>query len=251
MLPGLCYNGGMQLYRLLGYWSFEVEASGVARWSNANPAVTGAYPFVPRGIDEDVFNSFMRYIIRVAYFSFGQAGWELSPWWWWAQHEINGTGQARSWYKWMPQDVEAAQSLFENAGVRVLSNPTFGPELLTSVEPSTILAMYKERVWLYRQEWYGRTGYNRFEEVGPLGDIAMWNSRESRWPKGWPDRVCFGLRYYDLIEDVPLITARYWTKAAVIYLGQGEKGREGVYYLRRADEWRADLRSPSTAWMGW
>lgn len=229
----------------------EVKATGVTGWTSATLPFPCLLPFTPLGIDEVVFEYYMRYIYRKMRFTFGDTIASASVWLSWAMSEINAQAQGRSWYKWMSEDALTAWDYFNVAAVRVMRNPTFEREVLKTVEPSTILATYKERVWLYRQEWYGRKGYNKFEEIGPLGDIGMWNSRDPKWVKGWPDRMCFALKYYDLIEDVPQITARFWTHAAVIYLGRGYKLREGEYYLTRADEWRANLRSPSTAWMGW
>ena len=229
----------------------EITADRQDGWRIGDPAVTGGYPFVPLGIDEEVFDALMRYTVRVAYYSFGEGGWQLQPWWWWAQNSINGQAQYGSTYKWVPKEIEAADVLFAAQGARKFVNPDFGPETLKTVEPSTILATYKERVWLYRQEWYGRTGYNKFEEVGLLGDILMFISHDKGWIKGYPDRMFTALRYWDLLEDVPRLVGRYWTKIAAIYLGRGEKLREGEYYLRRADKWRANLRSPSTTWMAW
>lgn len=251
MLPGLCYNGAMQLYRVLGYWYMEITADRQDGWRIGDPAWPGLVPFTPLGIPEDVYQSWIRYAIRVAYWSFGEMWGSLPPWAAWAQSEINGQTQYRPGYKWVPPEEEAADGYFANQGVRKFVNPSFGPETLKEVEPSTILATYEERVWLYRQEWHGRTGYNRFEEVGELGDILMFASRSPKWTKGYPDRMFTALRYFELIEDVPRLVGRYWTKIAAIYLGQGVNVGVGEYRLRRADAWRADIRSPTGTWRGW
>jgi len=251
MLPGLCYNGRMQLYRVLGYWYFEITADRQDGTVLGDPAWPGPVPFVPLGIPEEGFNAYIRYVSRVAYFSFGEMWDSLPMWAAWAQSSINGQVQWRPAYKWVPVHTYMAVPLFGTAGVRKFVNPRFGPETLEEVEPHTILATYEERAWLYRQEWYGRTGYNKFEEVGELGDILMFTSRDPRWGRGHPDRMFTALRYGEMIEDVPRLVFRYWTKIAAIYLGKGYKGSDGVYYLTGRYSHRANLRAPTGTWLGW
>jgi len=250
-LPGLCYNVCMQIYRVLGYWYMELTADRQDGWRIATPPWPGLYPFVPLGIPEEVYKKYIQYAIRVAYWSMGEMWSQLTIWAGWAQNEINGQSQYRSAYQWVPPDIEAADGYFEKQGVRKFVKPRFGPETLETVDPYTCLATYGERVWLYKQDGYSGWYKNWFEEVGELGDVLMFTSRDGKWGKGWPDRMFTALRYFELIEDVPLLRGRYWTKVAAIYLGKGSKIRDGVYELGYGYRHRADTMSPSEAWRSW
>lgn len=251
MRPGLWYNGAMQLYRVLGYWYMEITADRQDGWRIADPSWPGPVPFVPLGINEEVFNKWIQYAIRVAYWSFGEMWGSLIPWSGWAQSEINGQVQYRPSYRWQPLELEAADGYFAMQGARKFVNPRFGPETLETVDPHTILAVYAERVWMYKQTGgFGRFD-NWFEEVGPMGDILMFSSRDARWGKGHPDRMFTALRYFDLIEDTPRLIGRYWTKIAAIYLGKGYRIRDGVYRLAGPFMHRADMMAPTETWLGW
>ncbi len=251
MLPGLCYNVRMRIYRMLGYWYMEIKFDGVVGWSKADISWPGPVPFVPLGIHEDVFRQWIRYVIRVAYFSFGEMWNELIPWAGWAQQEINAQAQRRLVYLWVPVHTYMAIPLLGTKAVRHLKKPVFGKETLEKVEFTTCLLTYQERVWLYKQDSIGGKGVNLFREVGRLGDILMFISRDKRWEKGHPDRMFTALRYFDYIEDVPIPRARYWTKIAAIYLGAGVKVGDGVYRLIDEYGHRADLRARTLAWELW
>jgi len=229
----------------------EITADSQDGWRIADPSWPGVMPFVPLGIPVEVFNKWIRYAVRVAYWSFGEMWGSLPPWVVWAQDEINGMTQYRPNYKWVPLEESAADGYFGNQGVRKFVNPSFGPETLKEVDSHTILATYGERVWLYKQAGGAASWGNWFTEVGELGDILMFTSRDPRWGRGHPDRMFTALRYWDLIEDVPVVKGRYWTKIAAIYLGKGVKYDDGHYYLSPAYEHRAHLMAPTMTWVGW
>ena len=216
-----------------------------------NVAWPGPQPSVPYLMDNSIFQSYVRYVIRVAHFSFGQMWDELPLWAAWAQASINWITQYRSIYKWQPLDEDAALGYFENAPVRELQSPTFQPEVLEEEDYLTCLALYGEEAWLYKQGGTAANPENVFTEIGPLGNIVMWSSRDSRWTKGHPDRFVFGMRYYDLIQNVPFVIARYWTTGAAMFLGKGVHIDSGQYKLGADYDHRIDLVPPTDAWKYW
>ena len=251
MRPGLCYNVRMQLYRFLGYWHFEVQAASEVGVNDSNPVWPGPDPSVPYLMDETIFRSYVRYVIRVAYYSFGQRWDELVMWSAWAQASINWIAQHQSIYKWQPLDADAAQGYFEHALVRELSGPTFSREALVEEDFLSCLAVYGEEVWLYKQGGTAANPENVFTEIGPLGSILMWTSRAGNWLKGHPDRMVFAMRRYDLIQNVPFIIGRYWTKGAAMFLGKGVKIDAGKYKVGGGLGYHVDRVPPNDTWKMW
>jgi len=219
--------------------------------TNANPPYPALYPSEPYLINPIIFASYVKYVIRVAHFSFGKSWDELVMWAAWAQASVNWITQYRPIYKWLPATIGPAWAYFEFENVRILQSPTFSLEALEEEDFLTCLALYGEHAWLYKQGGTAANPENVFTEIGPLGNIVMWSSRAPNWQKGHPDRLVFAMRYYDLIETVPMIKARYWTKGAAMYLGKGVKIDTGKYKVGGPLGYHVDRVPPTETWKSW
>lgn len=241
----------MLLYRHLGYWYFEVKAIRLVSMETVTPMWPGGYPVTPYLMDDFLFQSYIRHTVRVAYFTFGQMWDQLAMWTAWAREEVNWVTQGRPIYRWQPLDRAAWWGYFENAEVRKLGLPTFGPETLWEAPFLSCLGVYREKVWLYKQGGTEANPENVFTEVGPLGNVLMWNSAAPNWLKGYPDRWVYAMKMHNVIQEIPVHISRVWTKGAAMFLGKGVKIDTGKYKVGGALGYKVDRVPPTDTWKMW